>query len=339
MQQTNFNLFEYTLDEQLIQEQDPNKQINKDSGGLMDFNPLGLSLFLEANNQQEVINKKIFAQILKMIEDKLLELEQRLDNRDEIKYINSQINMLKPADYQFAQKQNDDTQSEQIKQRKFSQQSDFEISLPQAVPQQDQLQKNSQKPLKYRSKLGRANTEITKIDLKNKPNDEQLHQKIEQFNKKLKLLTEQVNKIQQTEGQFSKKIEQQINNQLKDTQNRLIQYEKLFKQVEQKNQEVNENQRDFLIHLQQERQEINFISSELTRINDELKINITQIESNFLELTNQVKEQKNELILQKSFLESIDNDFLIMLKKFKDLQNELAKKKLNSSQLNSKLLQ
>ncbi|CAD8152985.1 unnamed protein product [Paramecium octaurelia] len=327
------------LQEQPIQEQDPNKCILKETAEFQQFNPLGFSLFLEANCQQEVIAKQLFAQILKMIEDKLLELEQRLDNREEIKQINTQLIQFKPPDQQYTQKQNDDTQSEQIKQRKFSQQSDIDIYSPEAVQQQDTQQIKSQKPLRSRSQIGRTNTELMRSESKTKSNEEGLLQKIEQFDKKLKVLTEQVSKMSQKETQFSKKIEQQINVQLKDSQDRLVQNEKLFKQVHSTNQEITENQRGFLSHLQQVRQEINYFSQELTRISDENKITVMQQEQNYLELQKQIGEQKNELILQKSFLESIDNDFLMILKKFKDLQNDLAKKKFNSSQLQKRLLQ
>ncbi|CAD8152764.1 unnamed protein product [Paramecium pentaurelia] len=327
------------LQDQSNQEQHQNKCIIKESAEFQQFNPLGLSLFLEANCQQEVISKQLFAQILKMIEDKLLELEQRLDNREEIKNINTQLSQFKPQEQYFSQKENNDTQSEQIKQRKFSQQSDIDIYSPQAVQQQDTQQIKSQKPLRSRSQVGRANTELTKTDCKTKSNEEGIMQKIEQFDKKLKLLIEQVNKMSQKESQFSKKIEQQINVQLKDNQDRLIQNEKLFKQVHSTNQEITENQRGFLSHLQQVRQEINYFSQELTRISDENKITLMQLEQNYIELQQQFGESKNELKLQKSFLESIDNDFLMILKKFKDLQNDIAKKKFNSSQLQQKLLQ
>ncbi|CAK75841.1 unnamed protein product (macronuclear) [Paramecium tetraurelia] len=346
MQQTNYTLNEFMLQGQSIQEQDPNKCILKESAEFQQFNPLGFSLFLEANCQQEVIAKQLFAQILKMIEDKLLELEQRLDNREEIKWINTQLIQFKPPDQYSTQKQNDDTQSDQIKQSikvvylgKFSQQSDIDIYSPEAVHQQDVQLIKSQKPLRSRSQVGRANTELMRTESKTKMNEEGILQKIEQFDKKIKVLTEQVNKMSQKETQFSKKIEQQINVQLKDCQDRLIQNEKLFKQVYSTNQEITENQRGFLTHLQQVRQEINCFSQDLTRISDENKITVMQIEQNYLELQKQFGEQKNELILQKSFLESIDNDFLMILKKFKDLQNDLAKKKFNSSQFQQKLLQ
>lgn len=44
-----------------------------------------------------------------MIEDKLLELEERMDNRDQIKNINQQLNFLKPPDPYFKSKPIDDT--------------------------------------------------------------------------------------------------------------------------------------------------------------------------------------------------------------------------------------
>ncbi|CAD8149512.1 unnamed protein product [Paramecium pentaurelia] len=337
MQQKNYTPYEFTHQEQSTQEQQQSKKYSiKESIEFQQFNPLGLSLFLEANCQQELIAKQIFAPILKMIEDKLLEIDQRLDNRDEIKFLNAQINLLKPSEQYFAQKQHDDTQSEQIQQRKFSDLSNIDIISAQIIQTLD-TQQIQQKPLRSRSQIANSNTVINRNDIKNTSNTDGLCQKIEQFENKLNLLIEQMNKISQKECQFSEEVEQQINDQLKDSLDRLIQNEQYIKQVYSTNQETSENQREFLTHLQQMRQEINYLSQEQTRIQDENKIIIQQFEQNYLEIQKQIRENKNELILQKSCIECIDNDFLIILKKFKDLYHELAKKKFNSSQLQKPL--
>ncbi|CAK65961.1 unnamed protein product (macronuclear) [Paramecium tetraurelia] len=331
MQQQNFTLLDLVFQEQQIQNQVSNKCSIKETAKFIPYNPLGLSLYLEANCNTETISKSIFSQILKMIEDKLLELEERLDNRDQIKNINQQLNFLKPPDPYFKSKPIDDTQSEYVKQRKYSQQSDMEITSPQANQHQDQKSIKSQKSQRSRSQLGRAHTEITQIDPKLKSNEEGLISKIELFDKKLKQVVEQVNKLSQKDDQFQRRIEQQVQSQLKDSQDRLIQNDKFFKQVQQTNQEITENQRGFLSRSAQLRQEMDYLSQELTKIQEDNKLPLLQLQESVQELQKQVGLHQNELIVFKTILESIDNDFLILLKKFKDIQNDLAKKKLNSS--------
>jgi hypothetical protein len=61
---------------------DKNKVSIKETAKFVSYNQLGLSLFLEANCTSNVIDKQLFSLLLKMIEDKLSEFEERLDNRD-----------------------------------------------------------------------------------------------------------------------------------------------------------------------------------------------------------------------------------------------------------------
>ncbi|CAK75587.1 unnamed protein product (macronuclear) [Paramecium tetraurelia] len=332
MQQINFTQNEISHQNQFTLDEQSKKYQVKESNELQQFNPLGLSLYLEANCQQDVIAKQLFSQILKMIEDKLYEIEQRLDNRE---YLNAQINLLKLPDQYAAQEYNDDLQSDQIKQSieknylgKFSDLSNLDAISPQIEQKFDIDQKSSKKPFRSRSSADRAKTVTIRTDIKNTSNTDELCQKMEQFQNKLWLLTEQMNQISQQESQF----EQLINDEIKDSQDRLIQNEQVIKQLYSTNQEITENQREFLTHLSQARQEINYFSSELTRFQQENKMIMQQLEQNYLEIQKQIKENKNEITLQKSCLECIDNDFLVLLKKFKDLYHELAKKKFDSSQ-------
>ncbi|CAD8063692.1 unnamed protein product [Paramecium sonneborni] len=331
MQQQNFSLLDLVFQEQQIQKEIPNKCSIQETSKFITYNPLGFCLFLEANCNKENIDKLLFSQILKMIEDKLLEFEERLDNRDQIKNINQQLNLLKPPDPYFKSKPIDDTQSEQVQQRKFSQQSDIEITSPQTNQAQDQKSIKSQKSQRSRSQMGRTHTEITQLDPKLKANEEGLIAKIQLFDKKLKQVIEQVNKLSQKDDQFQRRIEMQVQSQLKDSQDRLIQNDKVFKQYQQTNQEIIENQRGYLNRISQLRQEMDYLQQELSRIQEDNKLPLLQVQESIQELQKQVNQQQNELIVFKTILESIDNDFLALLKKFKDIQNDLAKKKLNSS--------
>ncbi|CAD8155182.1 unnamed protein product [Paramecium octaurelia] len=325
MQQINFTQNEFSHQKQFTQDEQSKIYQVKEPTEFQQFNPLGLSLFLEANCQQEVIEKQLFSQILKMIEDKLYEIEQRLDNRE---CLIAQFNLLKLSEQYAAQQYNDDIQSDQIKQRKFSDLSNLDAISPQIEQKFDIDQKSSKKPCRSRSSAARAKTVIIRTDIKNGSNTDDLCQKMESFQNKLQLLTEQMNQISQQESQF----QQLINDELKDSLDRLLQNEQFIKQLYSTNQEITENQREFLTHLSQARQDINYFSQELTRFQQENKIIMYQFEQNYLEIQKQVKENKTEITLQKSCLECIDNDFLVLLKKFKDLYHELAKKKFDSSQ-------
>ena len=56
-----------------------------------------------------------------------------------------------------------------------------------------------------------------------------------------------------------------------------------------------------------------------------------KLEQNFSDVQKLVGHHETEIELQKSILESLDNDMLILLKKFKDILSEVANKKIKNN--------
>ncbi|CAD8093364.1 unnamed protein product [Paramecium sonneborni] len=287
------------------------------------YNQLGISLYYDANitGNEQFVSNKLFRSILKNIEDKLLELETRMDNKDNFNKYTFHIDQFK----------NQQNRNPFLKEDNFSQ--DYKRQDSQISEMiDDQSVRDTglklHKPSRSRStctnnydeQLSSSNNNASNLrQRKNKITEESTFSKLNLFEKKLMQFQDQFQKLLQKEEISFKKLEQQVQSALKEAETRLFQNSKSMDKYSESLNNYSEYYKEFLNKFQQLTAQINNHQQEINRLSDESKIPFIQLESTIAAM-NKLQNMHNDQILSiKESYTFLEADVLTIMKNYKDL--------------------
>ncbi|CAD8082183.1 unnamed protein product [Paramecium sonneborni] len=296
------------------------------------YNQLGISLYYDANitGNEQFVSNQLFRSILKNIEDKLLELETRLDNKDNFNKFSFHIDQFKSQQYRNPILREDNLSQEYKRlDSQISEMIDDQSVRDTGVKFHKPSRSRSTCTNNYDEQLSQSNNNPSNLkQRKNKITEETTFSKLNLFEKKLIQFQDQFQKLLQKEEISFKKLEQQVQSALKDAEIRLLQNSKSMDKYSENFNNYSEYYKEFLNKFQQLTAQINNHQQEINRLSDDSKIPFIQLESTIAAI-NKLQNMHNDQILsikeQQTYLEA---DILIIMKNYKDLILDKQKKSI-----------
>ncbi|CAD8181988.1 unnamed protein product [Paramecium pentaurelia] len=287
------------------------------------YNQLGISLYYDANitGNEQFVSNSLFRSILKNIEDKLLELETRIDNKDNLTKFSYQIDQLKHQQYRNPFLKDDLLLQEYKRQdSQISEMIDDQSVRDTGVKFHKPSRSRSTCTNNYDEQLSSSNNNASNLkQKKNKITEETTFTKLNLFEKKLLQFQDQFQKYLQKEEISFKKLEQQVQVSLKEAETRLFQNTKSMDKYSESLNNYSEYYKEFLNKLQQLTSQINNHQQEINRLSDDSKIPFIQLEQTIAAI-NKLQNIHNDQILSiKESYTYLETDILTIMKNYKDL--------------------
>ncbi|CAK88858.1 unnamed protein product (macronuclear) [Paramecium tetraurelia] len=287
------------------------------------YNQLGISLYYDANitGNEQFVSNQLFRSILKNIEEKLLELETRIDNKDHLTKFTFQIDQLKHQQNRNPFLKDDYTWQEYKRQdSQISEMIDDQSVRDTGVKFQKASRSRSTCTNNCDEQLDQSNNNTSNLkSRKNKITEESTFSKLNLFEKKLSQFQDQFQKQLQKEEISFKKLEQQVQAALKDAEMRLLQNTKSMDKYTESLNNYSDYHKEFLTKLSQLTAQINNHQQEINRLSDDQKIPFIQLESTIAAM-NRLQNIHNDQILSiKESYTYLEADILAIMKNYKDL--------------------
>ncbi|KAM3142868.1 hypothetical protein pb186bvf_004931 [Paramecium bursaria] len=272
------------------------------------FSPLGISLFYESqiDKKERYLQNSIFGQILKLIEEKLSEFESRLNNTEQIHHLSNQVRtkqmmVVSPQDTTLEQFKRQDSQS--------SCQPEEIVSPKSKIHHKPNRSKSSYTQEPQQPKLSKIG-------------EEAMHSRMNNFEKKIKAIQDQVQKVLQKDENLQKKLEIQITNSIKETESIIQQGQKQQKEVASVLSEYKDHQRQLIQYASQIRQDYDIIQTQITQQSEEAQQFKYQVETSMSYISKVSNQNVEDVVLLKEQISQVENEILIILKNYKDILME-----------------
>ncbi|CAD8167660.1 unnamed protein product [Paramecium pentaurelia] len=269
------------------------------------------------------VNGLVFKQIIISIEAKLTEFQERLENRDNLQELNTHLQKLQnlqsspysPNGNQCNQKKDDSRNDTSGLLRNQSQMSLPQVDNASVLSAQEKIK--SPQGRRSTSKQPTINLGVTS-------------QQVIQENNKIAALEKRLRSNEDNYVKLSKEFQEQsnANNQkfektIKALNEKYLAYSTM--NLQQQFNEITESQKALISHLHQQSKEISEFNNGLNQLKQSQDAQIIEVLNKIEHALQQNNENFVRIQSLSSSLQAIDADFIVILKCYKDILNEIFK--------------
>ncbi|CAD8193594.1 unnamed protein product [Paramecium octaurelia] len=263
------------------------------SPNLFQNNQADLELLVDMHSQnKQWVSMELFRLIIQKIEEKLSEIDERLDNREGFQNITQKYSLQK-------------------KMSKSYQQGDFS--------QMDQSQDELESKLQISQTKKLNISQLKKSEIREIRNDEPLIGRQNLLEKKLVQLEEKQTKIQKEMSNFTLDIESKIQQCIKQIDWSLEKFNKFSSELLDKVKDVTDNHTEIFQHLQKNKEDINYVRISVEHFNQNTLTQLEQISASIVNLNNFAEKHDNELSFYKEIIQITESDILKIIQFEKDI--------------------
>ncbi|CAK69389.1 unnamed protein product (macronuclear) [Paramecium tetraurelia] len=263
------------------------------SPNLFQNNQADLELLVDMHSQnKQWVSMELFRLIIQKIEEKLSEIDERLDNREGFQNITQKYSVQK-------------------KMSKSYQQGDFS--------QMDQSQDELESKLQISQAKKLNISQLKKSEIREIRNEEPLIGRQNLLEKKLVSMEEKQTKIQKEMSNFTLEIESKIQQCIKQIDWSLEKFNKFSSELLDKVKDVTDNHTEIFQHLQKNKEDINYVRISAEHFNQNTLTQLEQISASIVNLNNFVEKHDNELSFYKDIIQITESDILKIIQFEKDI--------------------